>query len=532
MEIRGYRVIYLDPEEDINSLLAELTQSHADRLALVVHGRSNIFMSKINIQLLERYVKDWKKELVFVSPEERLIRIVLESKLKIYPDLEALEQDEPITDIKAPLVTSLPTEVLIPEIVPPENTGSTPAGESPMLRTRRRQRSVMRRAIVAAVALLVLVGLGWVYFSFPLITVEVSPSVETMAKTLKVTGELGLEQIKLNDGRVPLQSFKSYDVKADVSVPASGRKKVGFTRAEGTITLVNNQSKAVNLPEGTVVTSGTGTRFKTIQAVTVPALETEYMTLNSKKIPVGNKAGRANVGIVALDAGTSGNVGSGQITKFADKNNGLLVVNQSATKGGTDKEEMVVVQADLDQVMAGLEKKLRGLVDADLAKEVGQNYIILKDSLQYEMNNVDVNHHVDEHAEEITAKGQMVATGYLLMKDDLRIVTREMFLADLPAQYRLRTNDIQIQDMVTRAQENGSVEVHLKASALVEASINPAKIVEQLKGQTVEYANSVLSKMKEIKYYRILSGDKTRIPALKFAIRVIVSDPEKEKGSI
>lgn len=532
MEIRGYRVIYLDPEEDINSLLAELNQANAERLALVVHGRSNMFTSKINIQLLERYLKDWKKELVFISPEERLIRMVLESKLKIYPDLEALERDELITDLKAPIVTSLPTEVLIPEIVPPENAGIAKTEEPPMLRSRRRQRSTWRMIAVGVVALLVLVGLGWVYFSFPMITVEVSPSVETMVKNLKVTGELGLEQIKLTDARIPLQSFKSYDVQSETSVATTGRKRVGFTRAEGTVTFVNNQSKAVQVSEGTVVKTSNGTKFKTVQAVTVPALTVEYMSLNHKKIPVGNKAGRANVAIVALEAGTSGNVGSGQITQFAEKNAGLVVVNQSATRGGTDKEEMVVVQADLDKAMGELEKKLKALVDEDLSKEVGQNYIILKDSLQFEMNNVEVNHHVDEYAQEITAKGQMVATGYLLMKDDLRIVTREMFLADLPAHFKLRTNDIEIQEVATRAEKNGSVEVNLKASALVEASIDPARIVDQLKGQTVEYANGVLSKMKEIKYFRIRAGDKARIPALKFAIRVVVNEPEEKKGSI
>lgn len=532
MEIRGYRVIYLDPEEDINSLLAELNQSNAERLALVIHGRSNIFTSKINIQLLQRYLKDWKKELVFVSPEERLIRIVLESKMKIYPDLGALEQDEPITDVKAPIITSLPTEVLIPEIVPPQNAGNTPVEEPPMLRTRRRQRSMTRRVVAAVVALLVLVGLGWVYFMFPMITVEVSPSVETMVKNLTVIGESGLEQIKLNDRRVPLQTFKSCDVKTDVTVPTTGRKRVGFTRAEGSVTFVNNQAQAVKVSEGTLVKTSTGVQFKTVQAVTVPALATEYMTLNNKKIPVGNKAGRANVGIVAVNAGTSSNVGSGQITQFGAKNNGLVVINQSATTGGTDKEEMVVAQADLDKAMSELEKKLKTLVDQDLAKEVGQNYIILKDSLQFKMNNIEVNHHVDEYAGEITTQGEMVATGYLLMKDDLRIVTREMFLADLPVQYKLRTNDIEIQDLATRTQGDGSVEVQLKASALVEASIDPAQIVEQLKGQTVEYATSILSKMKEIKYFRILAGDKARIPALKFAIRVVVNEPEEEKGSI
>ena len=527
MKIRGYRVLYLDPEEDINSLLAELGDLSTDKIALVVHQNSNIFYSRINIQLLQKYLNDWDKDVVFISTDMRLIRIALEMGQDIYPDLDALENEEQIQEVDEPLVTSLDTEELLPELSLGDEEDEEI--ELPMRRSRRRQKkSWGRKVFIALFALVILLGLTWFYVDFPLITVEVSPTIEKMPREFQLTCERGLDQIKREAGKIPLHNFHS-KFSGEVTVPTTGRRKIGFTRSQGVVLFINNTKSAIKVPANTQLQTSSGLKFKTVETVNVPPVEAEYMM----DVLVGMKAGKAEVNIVALKPGIQGNVSSGRIKKFAGKDYNLKVVNPEATRGGADREEMVVSQADLDRAMGKLKTQLKKTVTSQLTRKIGNDYLVLNDTVEYELGNVEVNNQVDEKAEEITVTGQMVASGYTLMKDDLELITSELYLAQLPNYYNLYSQNIQISRLETKQLGEGKIQLNLEATGQVVAQIESEEIVKELKGQSVDYAQNVLSKMKEIKYFRIFADGKTRIPRFTFAIRIVVRDPtETEEGSI
>lgn len=527
MEIRDYRVLHLDPEEDINGLLNELGQNAAQKIALVVHRRSNVFNSRINIQLLQRYLKEWQKELVFVSPEERLIRLVLETSLKIYPDLQALEDDEPVTSIEGPLVTSLPTEMLLPRSTRPEHAADVPA-DIPMYRSMRRRRSTIRKLGMVLMGLLILAGLGWFYFAFPVVTIVVSPKVQKLDKNIQLMGVNGLKQISISECKVPLNNFKQ-DVDGEVTVATTGKKRIGFTLASGKVTILNDSTQAVTLPAGTILKTASGVKFKTEHAVTVPKTRPVY----NAGVAIGTRAGDAAIDVIALEPGSEGNVAAHQISIFGTEKRKLRVINWKPTTGGTDKEEPIVAQADLDNVMRKLEVELKGNIAADLSKELGKEYLILQDTLQFEMNSVEVNHHVDENAQNLTAKGKMRATGYLLTKSDLGTIAKEVYLAQLPELFQLHSRDIQIADISTKVQNKGTVLVTLKASGTVRAQVETNRIAQLVRGQTVEYANTLLSQMRELNDFYIPADKKSRLPRFGFGIRVVVRELEDtEKGSI
>lgn len=530
MEIRGYRIFYLDPEEDINSLLSELGQTTAQKIALVLHQRSNIFYSRINIQLLEKYLRDWEKELVFISTEDRLIRFALESTIQIYPDLDALENDEPITDINEPLVTSLDTEVLLPDLVASstEDDDEFYEMESSTYRGQRRRKSWRGRIFAALFAIVLLVGLGWIYFNFSIVTVEVTPTITKWEQKFNLTAIDDLDQINVTESRVPLETL-GVTVTGSVEVATTGRSLIGYTRAEGVIHFINKKEKPVRIPSGTVLKTGTGTQFKTIQEVTVPAIQVEKMG----SVNLGYRAGQAEANIVALQPGSQGNVSNDRIKQFVGKDYGVEVINIEATKGGRDREEMVVTQKDLDNAMSTLEEELKYQIANELSKKLGNTYIRLKDTFHFELQEVEINHHVDEKAEELVAKGEMMATGYVLMKEDLSLISRELYMMGIPQFHSLYSKDIQISLDQVALQEDDTVQIHLTATGLLRAEIQPTEIVETLKGQTVEYANGLLRKMEDIKYFEIFAEDKIRIPRFSFGIRVVVREPaDLEEGSI
>ncbi len=316
MERRGYRVYYVDPEEDINSLIAELGQKTFQKIALVVHQRSNIFNSLINIQLLQKYSKEWQKELVFISTEMRLIRLSLEANIKIYPDLEALELDEPIKDVNEPLVTSLSTVELLPDIYNEEASEvfTRVPEEIPMYRSRRNRKRGRGKVVLVIMALAILFGLGWFYLNFSIVTVEVTPVVEKFEQDFEITCDYDLQKILFSERKIPLETA-GYEVNNKVIVPTTGEQTIGFTRAEGKVILFNNNKKEITVPTGTIVKTSNGIKFKTVQKVTVPAMKDEY----SMGVFEGSKVGKTEVNIVALNAGSQGNVATEEICLFEKK---------------------------------------------------------------------------------------------------------------------------------------------------------------------------------------------------------------------
>ncbi|MCK4259760.1 MAG: baseplate J/gp47 family protein [Halanaerobiales bacterium] len=528
MDRRGYRVYYLDPEEDINSLIAELGQTTLQKIALVVHQSSNIFNSRINIQLLQKYLKDWQKELVFISAEMRLIRLSLEIGIKIYADLEAFELDEPIEDVNEPLVTSLSTEELLPDIYAQTIHKDESVEEIPMYRSRRHRKHLGRKITVVVVALVILLGMGWFYFNFSIVTVEISPIIEDLEQNFQLTCDHDLQKIQLAERKIPMVNAK-YEVKGQATVPTTGQKRIGYKRAEGKVVFFNNQKKNVTVPAGTVLKTSKEIKFKTVQTVTVPAL-TENFILG---VSSGTTSGMAEVNMVALEAGSQGNVSVEKVSFFDGKDYGLEVRNPKETHNGSDRTVMTVAQADLEKVMENLEIELKNKIINQLSDEVNLEYQILKDTLQCKLQNISVNHSVDMESEVVTATAQMVATSYLLRKEDLRIIIADLYRAELPDYYRIRSGNIELSELSTFLQADGKAKVNLKATAQVIADVQPKQIIEKLKGQTVAYANSLLEKMNEIKNHEIFADGKSKIPNFTFAIRVIVRAPtDAEEGSI
>ncbi|MCG8642772.1 MAG: baseplate J/gp47 family protein, partial [Desulfobacterales bacterium] len=385
----------------------------------------NVFYSRVNIQLLEKYLKEWSKELVFVSTEHRLIRLVLETDFQIFPDLDALEQNEPILDINAPLVTSLPTEELLPHVINDDDMDEFQV-EVPMYRTRRRKGSPARKILVSLFALAILAGLFWVYKELPIVTVEVRPTIQNLEKGLEIICEHGLTQVRSEEKKIPLLT-NMFDVSGSIKIPTTGRKRIGFTRAEGVVTFLNHQNKAVTVPSGTVLKTGTGIKYKTVKEVTVPKLSVEYYMGEV----LATKAGRAEVKIIALEAGTSGNIAKERITQFEGKDYGLKLLHPEPTKGGSDREEMIVTQADLDRAIMNLETTLKDMISEKIHNELGSDYLVLQDTLNFQLETVQADQQVDAKAEELTVNGKMIAYGYHLLKDDLRVITKELFLAEM-----------------------------------------------------------------------------------------------------
>ncbi len=234
--------------------------------------------------------------------------------------------------------------------VPPRS--SARADHLAATRPGSRRASRLPLAIVlAALALVVLVGGVGAYVLLPSASIVVTPRLEVIS----LPAETVAADPAITEPDAAARVIPAILVKHDVTVadtfPASG-KRVEETAAEGVVRFSNLDFLRSNTVEaGAIVSTNAGVRFRTAKAVTVPRADLVGLTV----FP-----GRVNVNVTAVEPGTTGNVEPNTIvvTPRGEDPQALRVVNPDAITGGTHEEFPEVVQEDVDAAVADLSTRL------------------------------------------------------------------------------------------------------------------------------------------------------------------------------
>ena len=201
--------------------------------------------------------------------------------------------------------------------------------------------------VLAALALVVLVGGVGAYVLLPSATIVVTPRLEDISLPAEtVTADPAATEPDAAARVIPAARVENVVTVTD-TFPATG-KRVEETTAEGVVRFSNLDFLRTNTVEaGAIVSTNAGVRFRTTKAVTVPRADLVGLTV----FP-----GRVNVNVTAVEPGTSGNVEPNTIVVVprGEDPQALKVVNPDASTGGTHEEFPQVVQEDVDAAIEAL----------------------------------------------------------------------------------------------------------------------------------------------------------------------------------
>jgi hypothetical protein len=205
--------------------------------------------------------------------------------------------------------------------------------------------------VLAALALVVLVGGVGAYVVLPAATIVVTPRLEdiTLPAETVVADPAATEPDAA--GRVIPAELVLNDVIVSDTFPASG-KRVEETAAKGVVRFSNLDFLRTNTVEaGSIVSTNAGVRFRTAATVTVPRADLVGLTV----FP-----GRVNVNVTAVEPGTAGNVEPNTIVVVprGEDPQALKVVNPDVITGGTHEEFPEVVQEDVDAAVEALTARI------------------------------------------------------------------------------------------------------------------------------------------------------------------------------
>jgi hypothetical protein len=265
-------------------------------------------------------------------------------------------------------VAEAPVEAVESE-APPNGEAPDGGDAEPMLvlpATERRRRRT-RAALIAAGALIALVGI--VYLLLPGATVAITlkrqPLAGDVVYDITTTGQ-------------PLDGGASVAIAAEPAttqvtwegqIPVTGVRVEPTDRASGPIVFANPTDAEVRVDAGTRLTTETGVVFEVVDAVTTPPRD-----------PATGKAGQATGTVRAVDPGSGGNVGVGEIGGRLP--NGVYYSNrEQAASGGAEKRIPIVVKADFDTLRAQAAGAMTQAAATAFAKSLPGNEAIVPETI-------------------------------------------------------------------------------------------------------------------------------------------------------
>jgi hypothetical protein len=214
--------------------------------------------------------------------------------------------------------------------------------------------------VLAALALVALVGGVAAYVVLPSVSIVVTPRVEELVPLdIVVTADPSATEPDTARRVVPAQ-LVPIEVAVSEFFPATGTR-VEEEPATGVVRFANLDFLRSNtVPAGSIVSTNAGVRFRTAKEVTVPRADLVGLTV----FP-----GRINVNVTAVEPGTGGNVEPNTIVIVpqGEDPQALKVVNPDATSGGTHEEFPLIAQEDVDGALEQLQVALTAAFEARVA---------------------------------------------------------------------------------------------------------------------------------------------------------------------
>ncbi|MCV0403664.1 MAG: baseplate J/gp47 family protein [Chloroflexi bacterium] len=502
-------LVYLEPDDEVTSVVRRIRASDAARVVLVAPGRSRATASAVALRLLARTGSESGRAVSVVG--DALTRsLAAEAGLEAWATVDEARAGAP-----APRESSVPrapihvvrgdagdetTGVVAPAVPPSagaaDETRAVSVRRQPMAPPTARPLAAPARAHVAVPPLIVLLGLMVLVLGagavaaavLPAATVSVTPSAVPVGP---LTYELRIDDAERRSGQV----------EATETVVATGTYAI-LEAATGVVAFRNFNTGDVAVAAGTLVAAGEQA-FETTADIVVPA-----GTLTAEGTI---RAGEEAVGVVAAAPGPAGNVAAGAIDTVLSQgtaarlrgfpNNGArLVVNPEATAGGIDGTGPEITPDDVEQARAALEETLRAGVFEALADDGDTIVADAEESTVPEIDGLDgLAGTRDEDGVQISG-----SLAYDRLAADLEAVVaraEEMLVGDataLPAGHELLPSSIRVAVASARA-DGSTLEVTVEVSASSSPTLDRTAIVDRIRGLPLDEARAAIAPLGDVR---------------------------------
>lgn len=493
------QLIYLEPDDEITSVVRRLRAAEGGSVVIVAPGRSRATSSGVALRLLAQVAAEEARSLSLVA-DAPTRALAGEAGIAAFASVA-----EATSGVAAPDHTATPrapihvvrgaSEAAALAGVPTVPAGRSHAGDetvavrlpprTPAGGTGQRGRSLMPR---------------WPWLAGLLILVVIVGAALLPGATVSITQATQPVGPKTYQLHLPIAGHQSAEIRVTRPGTATGTRS-NLVAASGTVTFFNWSLVAQPVPKGTQVSAGGTVAFTTTERIVVQRGKFNGQTI---------KPGQGNVGVVAVAPGPAGNVAAGAIDTIDDigvrlalrgspDNPNSLVTNLEPTAGGLETPHTVIQQSDVDAVVAGLQTDLADHLAAALA---GQPDRVYAGAPATELPQITVPPGLvgteDQATFELT--GTLAYDRDYVLTTDLETAARAALNSDAgaaPPGTSIREDSIQVEPGTATVNGNEmTISVTVRATAA--AAIDEGAIRDKVVGKTVDEAKAALADQGEV----------------------------------
>ena len=521
------QLIYLEPDDEITSLVRRLRAAESDSVVIVAPGRSRATSSAVALRLLAQVAAEEKRSLSLVAdPGTRALAgeagiPAFASVAEASSGIEAPDQGAAAPRAPIHVVRGMPASAGVAAIdrAPPPVARSGPGDETVAVRIRKPPPPGSPSRLGGRD----LIRQRWPWLAALLVVVLIAAAALLPGATVRIATASEVVGPKSYAVQLPVAGSKSGDLTAKHSGTATGTR-VEKVPATGTVTFSNWNTVAVEVPAGTHVSVGGKTAFVTTRRIVV-----ERGRFNQGD----PRPGQGDADVAAVEAGTGGNVAPGAIDTIDDggvraflrgypDNPNRLVVNNDAIAGGVETPHTVIQQSDVDAVVTAIKADLATQLAAALAAEPNRLY---SDAPATETPVIDIA--PDLVGTEDTASFDLTGTLHYdrvyVARADVEKGARDALTPDIPSGKSLVANSIQVEiGAASATADQMSVQVVVRAAAA--APIDKAMVRDLVAGMTVAQAQQALHPIGDVQV-DLWPPWLDRLPRLSFRISVDTVEP-------
>lgn len=512
-------IIYLEPDEEITSVIDKIKNASSMRLGLVVPRQASLLQSVVNLRLLSREATVLGKEIVIVTTDKIGRNLAVQVGLQVY---NSVEEQKPIYQPPPPTPTSdevieldmaqatneeetetvpgvkvqhyqtnqkdpgkivshkLPEKSVIRpqsiEAIPKDNYD--PSSVKHILNKKERDLRRLRKIIWPIIGIFVVLSLIATYLLLPKANIKIFVPSEDLKKSLQISVSNKVNSPNLEQNVLPGRLVESLAEK-EGKFPATGKKNIG-EKASGTIMLYNNLDSNSHTIEAETKLSSSSKTFFIKDSVTIPGAGVQ----SGKVVP-----GSVSVDIVAENPGEEYNVVAGRFSILeipASEQEALYGQSAKDLSGGMSKEVQVVSVQDYDNAKNGLLKDLQETVKKDRDKKVA-NDTLLEKSLVVSDPEVSVSSNVDQEATEFQMKIKYKEQSLVFSDDDLSSFVISILQKQIPSDKMItiaESNNIGL-NVDKTAYDKGQMDLTANVLAKVSEKVDTDKIKAAILGKGI-----------------------------------------------
>lgn len=349
--------------------------------------------------------------------------------------------------------------------------------------TRIPTRGRSKRVIIMAI-LFISLSLGGIsaavaaYWYLPQATVTLYVKPRTINRQTEFTIDTTITNVDLATNSIPGVPIET-EITAEAETPATGERLIGET-AKGTVTLYNRTDSVKAFEAGTRIT-GPGNLVYTInEAVTIASASSK----ENQDLSVTIEPATTSVGITASAIGAEYNMAEGTELSVANFDKSSYVARASSPiAGGTSREITAVAQADIDMVREAVRQEIESKVLAQVnqSQQGFTGAVILSDGDGTAEEELSAE--LGEEASSVKLSAGVLVRSMTYKKSDLALIVQNQVREEIPANYNLDQDDLNLEVQTTDEIDQAGVEVAGKVELTVSPNLDVLAITQAIRGK-------------------------------------------------